>query len=60
MISSGDTLWTIAQEYIDREHYDSLPDYIQEIKRLNGMKGDDINYGEHLIVPYYDTEHIIL
>lgn len=60
MISSGDTLWTIAQDYIDREHYHSLPDYIREIKRLNGMKGDNINYGEHLIVPYYDTEPIIL
>lgn len=56
MISSGDTLWTIAQEYIDTDHYDSLHDYINEIKRLNGMRGDDINYGEYLIVPYYDTD----
>lgn len=57
-IDNNDTLWTIAQEYIDSEHYDSIDDYIKEVKKLNKLNNDTINYGEHLIIPYYSDEFV--
>ncbi len=53
IISSTDTLWSIAAEYMDEEHYESITDYIDEIKSMNSLAGDSIHYGEYLIVPYY-------
>ena len=55
-ISNGDSLWSIAQEYIDDEHYDSVKDYINEVKQLNSLKSDYISYGENIIIPYYSYE----
>ena len=52
-ISNGDTLWSIAQEYMAEEHYDSINDYIKEVKSLNSLKSDNISYGASIIVPYY-------
>lgn len=52
-IESGDTLWSIAQEYMDDEHYASVNDYINDVKQINALKSNGITYGEHLIVPYY-------
>lgn len=28
VISDSDTLWSIAETYMDEEHYDSVPEYI--------------------------------
>lgn len=58
IISNGDTLWSIAQEYMDEEHYDSTNDYINEVRKLNALGNEDIHYGEYLIVPYYTDEYI--
>lgn len=55
-IGSGDTLWSIAGEYMDSEHYDSVKDYIEEVKQINVLYNNDITYGAHLIVPYYTCE----
>lgn len=55
-ISNGDTLWSIAQEYMVGEHYDSINDYIKEVKSLNSLKSDNISYGASIIVPYYSYE----
>ncbi|MCM1263069.1 MAG: LysM peptidoglycan-binding domain-containing protein [Butyrivibrio sp.] len=52
-IANDDTLWSIAQEYMDDEHYDSVNDYIKEVKKINVLSTNDITYGAHLIVPYY-------
>ena len=52
-VSNEDTLWSIAEKYVDMEHYDSINDYIQEVKTMNHMQNDIITYGEHLIIPYY-------
>lgn len=54
VISNNDTLWTIAEEYMDAEHYASINDYINEVKAMNSLTDDAIQYGEHLIIPYYD------
>ena len=57
-IENGDTLWSIAQEYMDNDHYDTIQDYIHEVKKMNALSNDDITYGQHLIIPYYGTEYI--
>ncbi|MDE7298515.1 MAG: LysM peptidoglycan-binding domain-containing protein, partial [Lachnospiraceae bacterium] len=51
-IEPGDSLWSIAQEYYSAE-CGSFSDYVAEIKRSNGLKGDTIHTGAYLIVPYY-------
>jgi len=51
-VKSGDTLWSIASAYISDE-YDSIHDYIDEIKHCNGIVSDEIHAGNFIIVPYY-------
>ena len=40
------------------DYYDSLNDYIEEVKQMNALANDDITYGQCLIVPYYSNEFI--
>ncbi|MCM1088120.1 MAG: LysM peptidoglycan-binding domain-containing protein [Muribaculaceae bacterium] len=56
-ISHEDTLWSIAKEYMDSEHYDSIYDYMNEVKQINSLDSDDITYGNHLIIAYYSDEY---
>lgn len=51
----GDTLWGIAEEYMN-EDYDSIYDYIDELKAINGLESDDIHASRYLTVAYYDSE----
>ena len=51
-IGSGDSLWAIAEEYMD-EHYDSVDDYIQDLKEINHLETDCIEEGNYLTVAYY-------
>lgn len=57
-IDKNDTLWSIAEEYMDEEHYDSLNDYINEVKNMNSLMDDEIQYGEHIVIPYYDDTFV--
>ena len=52
-ISNGETLWSIAKENMDAEHYASINDYIKEVKQVNSLRTDSISYGANIIVPYY-------
>ncbi len=51
-IEAGDTLWSIANSYYSEE-CGSMEDYIQEIKKSNGLKSNTIHRGAYLIIPYY-------
>ena len=51
-IQSGDSLWSIASEYMTEE-YGSFQEYMKEIKSLNGLRSDEIHAGKFLVVPYY-------
>lgn len=51
-VKQGDTLWSIASAYISEE-YDSIHEYIKEIKASNGLASDEIHAGNYIIVPYY-------
>ena len=55
MIEKGDSLWSIASEYITEEYAD-MNKYIYEIKKSNGLTSDAIHEGCYIIVPYY-TSH---
>ena len=54
VVSDSDTLWSIAEEYMDQDHYGSVSEYIRDVMRINRLKGDAIYADAHLIVPYYD------
>lgn len=51
-IQSGDTLWSIAGEYMTEE-YASIDAYVKEVKEINGFNGNTIYEGCYLMVPYY-------
>lgn len=51
-VQKGDTLWSIASDNMSDE-YDSVNDYIKEIKESNGISGDQIHAGNYIVVPYY-------
>lgn len=58
-VSQGETLWDIAEEYIDYEMYDNKNEYIAEVQSINHLKNKDaIRAGQHLIVPYYSKEFV--
>lgn len=53
VVSDSDTLWSIAETYMDAEHYESVYEYIREVMRINSLTNDAIYADAHLIVPYY-------
>lgn len=57
-IGNQDTLWSIAEKYMDDEHYDSISEYIDEVKNMNSLTDDEIQYGEHIVIPYYDDTFV--
>ena len=54
-VSDKDTLWSIARENMDQEHYGSVDDYIREVRHINSLSGDMIRCGDYLVIPYYDS-----
>ena len=52
-VESGDTLWSIAEEYMSAE-FDDVDDYIKEVKQINGLHSDTIHAGSYIMVPYYE------
>ena len=52
-IVSGDTLWDLAQTYMD-DNYECAQDYIDEVKEINNLFDDNIHEGQYLTVPYYE------
>lgn len=53
-VSSGDSLWSIAEEYSDPD-YETIHSYIDEIKAINSLRSNNIHAGQYLTVPYYDS-----
>ena len=51
-IKPGDSLWSIATEYMSEE-YENVQEYIEDIKAFNGMGDDTIHSGRYIIIPYY-------
>lgn len=57
-IEPGDTLWTLADRYADKEHYVSQDQYIVEVMSMNHLDDENIYAGNYLILPYYSADFI--
>lgn len=51
-VKKGDSLWSIASNYMTAE-YDDVNEYVEELKKSNGLTSDQIHAGNFIIVPYY-------
>lgn len=51
-VKAGDTLWDIAQEYGTIGYADTEA-YLDEIRSINHIIGDEITSGCYLTIPYY-------
>lgn len=59
IVKGGDSLWTIADRYIDYDQYRSKQAYIDEVCCINSLYDEsEIRPGQRLIVPYYSTEFV--
>ena len=57
-VCAGDTLSSIAEQYMDDVHYSSVSEYVSEIRQMNQMYfSDDIKAGELISICYYSTEY---
>lgn len=50
-VKAGDTLWTIADTYMD-ESYEDKAEYIDEVMDINHISGNSLQAGSYIIVPY--------
>lgn len=54
-VHAGDNLSQIAGAYFDRQEYEDIGNFIDEICSINGLSDSNmIKAGENLVVPYYD------
>ena len=54
-VDKGDTLWNLAEEYIDYNFYENIQDYVSEVKEINHMKDDTIRVGQTIVIPYFSN-----
>lgn len=54
-VKEGDTLWEVAQEHMDTEHYSSVYEYMEELRRMNHLTSDKLYVGQNLVITYYST-----
>ena len=54
-VEAGDTLWTIADEYISDLNINKQ-EYIAEICSLNNICEDEIHTGDYIVVAYYSQD----
>ena len=58
-VKSGDSLWSIADEFIDYGQYGSRESYVNEVCSINHIEDDSmLRAGQRLIVPYYSSEFV--
>lgn len=55
-VVEGDTLWDIAKANIDYDYYNSIYEYMSELKHMNNLKSDKIYAGQNLLITYYVNE----
>lgn len=58
-VESGETLWSLADKYIDYDYYKDMNSYIAEVQSINHLDDDEaIQAGQMLVVPYYSAEYV--
>ena len=55
-VEKGDTLWNIAEKYNDEDHYSSIYDYMNELRRMNNLTSDELYAGQSLVITYYVSD----
>ena len=55
-VESGDSLWSIAEEYITVD-YENSYEYIEEVKEMNHLHSDFLKSGTRLCIPYYSSDY---
>ena len=59
-IEYGETLWSLADAYIDYDYYKDKHSYIAEVRSINHLDEDcSIMAGQILILPYFSEEYVI-
>lgn len=59
VVEPGDSVWEIADQYMDDVHYDSKESYIFEVRSINHLdEACSVTSGQMLIVPYYSAEYV--
>lgn len=53
IIEKNDSLWTLANENMNRNYY-TIYSYITEVKQINNLPNDTIQAGDVLIIPHID------
>ena len=53
-IEKGDTLWSIASNYVSGPK--TISNYVNDLKEINNLQTDCIYQGQNLIVYYYSSE----
>ncbi len=57
-VQEGDTLWSIADDYLDEGENYTRETWIKEVRQMNGLDWEcHIRTGQHLSVPYYSKEY---
>jgi len=51
-VKPGDTVWSIANEYMSDEYTD-VNELVNEIEKTNHISANSITAGSYIIVPYY-------
>ena len=54
VVQDGQTLWDIAEEHIDNSQFDSIYEYMDSLKKLNGLTSNNIYSGQNIIITYYE------
>ncbi len=58
-VACGDTLWELADEYIDYEQYADKEVYLAEVRNINHLdESMNIKTGQNLILPYYSNDFV--
>lgn len=58
-VEVGESLWDLAEEYMDSSHYSSRESYIAEVCSINHLADENaIIAGQLLILPYYSQEYV--
>lgn len=56
-VKYGETVWDIADEYIDYNKYEDKNEYIAEVQNINHLDEEcTVKAGQYLVVPYYSEE----
>lgn len=58
-VEAGESLWEMAERYIDYNVYQNKNNYLSEVKRINHLDEDGTVFaGQFLVFPYYSMEYV--